>query len=327
MAGPKTEVLFLSKQDVDRLITFEDVVTAVEGAFRSDGEGQMLIPPKELMPMGGANALFAMPGCLYNLGVAGVKWTNFYPQGQPGIPTIWAHVLVLSHVANGQPFAILDATTITGLRTAGGHAVVAARHLARKNARTLGVLGCGAQGRAGVRSFDRHFQLDKVVLYDANPAAAEAMRAELAGEVKAPLVCADDPQAPSGCDMVLCVTTSLTPVVQEAWLKPGCFVAAMFGFNDVDPAFSFKADRWVIGQRSADGIEILNHPAYGAKLDLAGPDATLGEVICGSRPGRQSNDERIVFTHMGMASLDIAVGVRLVEKARAEGLGQLLRLT
>lgn len=322
-----TSVLFLGKQEVDLLLTWEDVVSAVEEAFRSDGRGEMLIPSKEIMPMGNGNAIFAMPGCLRDLGVSGVKWTNFYPNGAPGIPTLWGPILILSAVETGQPFAILDATTITNRRTSGGHAVVAAKYLAKKGANTLGVIGCGAQGRAAIQSFDRQFPLKEIFLYSATSKSAQDCAETLQSSVKAKLTVVTDPQIAAGSDMVLTATTSRTPVIREEWLSPGCFVAAMFGFHDLDPAFSFTADRWILGHRESDRMEILENPEYGAKLNPAGPHATLGEVICGKAPGRESEAQRIVFSHMGMGSLDIAVGSRVVEKARKQGVGQKLRLT
>ena len=161
MDYPPTNLLFLSKQDVDALITPEDVFAAVESVFRADGMGQVISPVKELMPAGDGGALFAMPGLLGDAGVAGVKWTNFCPNQPQGLPVCWGHVLVLSSTETGQPFAVMDATTITNQRTAGGHTVAAAKYLANPGARTMGVLGCGAQGRSAIRSFDRLFDLSR----------------------------------------------------------------------------------------------------------------------------------------------------------------------
>ena len=183
----QVDILFLSRQEVESLLTYADVVRAVEDAFRADGSGRMLVPSKEVMRVGPdrANCIFAMPGCLESLNASGVKWTNFYPAQPDGYPTIWAHVLVLSRMDNGMPYAILDATAITNMRTAGGHPVVAAKHLARKGDKTLGVLGCGAQGRCAVRSFDEHFDLERIIVYSATPAKLERYVRETEGTLRA----------------------------------------------------------------------------------------------------------------------------------------------
>lgn len=326
----RVEVLFLSKQDVESILTYRDVVSAVEDAFRADGQGQMIVPSKEVMRVGPnkANCIFAMPGCLENLNTAGVKWTNFYPAQPEDYPTIWAHVLILSHEDNGMPYAILDATAITNMRTAGGHAVVAAKHLARKGAKTLGVLGCGAQGRSAVASFDENFDLERIVVCDANPAALEDCARQMEGGLRAKLELTGDARAMAErSDILLTATTCRTPIIKAEWLPEGCLVDAMFAFNDIEPEISRYCDKWVLGNRGSDRIEILEHPNFGRLLNPDDVYATLGEVICGKAPGRESDKERIVFSHMGMGTLDIAVGVHLVEKAKRLGVGQTLRLT
>lgn len=323
----KTEVLFLNKEEVDRLITYPETVAAVERAFRSDGMGQMRVPDKEIMPMGGENALFAMAGCLYDLGVAGVKWTNFYPQNPKGYPPCWAHVLVLSHVEDGRPYAILDATSITNYRTAGGHAVAAAKYLANPHPRTLGVMGCGAQGMAAVRSFSQQFDLEQIRVYS-SPRSAERARPVLERECPVPVYWAGTPEEMAeGCDIIVTATTSEHPLLMADMVPPGCLVAAMYSFHDVDPALSRLADKWVLGHRASDLGEIRQEKELREQLDPAAVYAALGEVVCGQKPGREHREERIVYSHMGMATLDIAVADALVEKARAQGVGRMLRLT
>ena len=330
MGEHSVDILFLSRQEVESILTYPDVVAAVEDAFRADGSGHMIVPSKEVMRVGPgrANCIFAMPGCLENLNTAGVKWTNFYPAQPDGYPTIWAHVLILSHENNGMPYAILDATSITNMRTAGGHAVVAAKYLARKGAKTLGILGCGAQGRSAIRSFDENFDLERILIYSATPDHMKDCVRQMAGGLRARLEIAPSPQAlAEQSDILLTATTCRTPIIKAEWLPEGCLVDAMFAFNDIEPSISRYCDKWVVGNRDSDRIEILEHPNFGHLLDPGNVYASLGEIICGKCPGRENDRERIVFSHMGMGTLDIAVGVHLVEKARRLGVGQTLRLT
>lgn len=330
MQEHRVEILYLNKQDVDSLCTYPDVVAAVEEAFYADGMGQMIVPSKEVMRVGAerANCIFAMPGCLENLETAGVKWTTFYPKQPESYPTIWAHILILSHIHNGIPYAILDATTITNMRTSGGHAVVAAKYLAKKNAKVLSILGCGAQGCSAIHSFDENFTLERIKVYDSYAPSIERCREEMAGKLRAKLEFVDSPQAlTEECDILLSATTCRTPLIQAEWIPAGCLVDAMFAFNDIDPQISRLADKWVVGNRASDKIEILDHPHFGHLLSGDDIYASLGEIVCGKLPGRENDQERIVFSHMGMGTLDIAVGTRLVKKAQALGIGQTLRLT
>lgn len=330
MSDPKVEVLFLSKQDVESIVTYKDVVAAVEEAFRADGNGQMLVPYKEIMRVGPdkANCIFPMPGYLENLNTVGVKWTNFYPKQPDNFPTIWAHLLILSHMHNGMPYAIMDATTITNMRTSGGHAVVAAKYLAKKDSKNLSVLGCGAQGKSAILSFDQNFDLEVIRAYEVSEKARETCKREMEGKLRARLEFVDTPrELTQEVDILLSATTCREPLIQADWIPPGCLVDAMFAFNDIDPAISHVADKWVVGNRDSDKIEILDHKTFGHLLDPKDVYATLGEVVCGKKAARENDEERIVFTHMGMGTLDIAVGKFLADKAKAMGVGQTLRLT
>ena len=327
MDYPPTNLLFLSKQDVDALITPEDVFAAVESVFRADGMGKVISPVKELMPAGDGGALFAMPGLLGDAGVAGVKWTNFCPNQPQGLPVCWGHVLVLSSTETGQPFAVMDATTITNQRTAGGHTVAAAKYLANPGARTMGVLGCGAQGRSAIRSFDRLFDLSRILVHTRSREKFEAFRAQAQDGLRARLDYAPTPKAlAEQSEILITATTSHTPVIRAEWVPQGAFVGGVYSFYDLDSALSAQADKWVLGHRRSDGDEILDNPDFAGKLSAGDVYGTLGEIVCGKLPGRESPDERIVFTHMGMGALDIAIGNRIVEKARSLGAGQTLRL-
>lgn len=325
MGAAGTKVLFLSKQEVDGLLTHPETAAAVERVFLADGLGQVRIPPKEVMPMGGKNALFAMPGCDYALGVAGVKWTNFYPGHPRGLPTCWSHVLVLSRVEDGQPYAILDATGITARRTAAGHGVVAAKYLARPEPRVLGIVGCGVQGCAAMQAFPLAFPLECIKVFASPRSLARARSVLESCAVPVRPVSSMEALA-EGCDIILTATTSETPLLRAGLVPEGCFVDAMYAFHDVDPALSRTADKWVLGQWDADRPEILEDPDTAGAVDARDVYGTLGEIVCGKKPGRRRPEERIVFTHMGMAALDIAVADLAVQKARAQGVGQLLQL-
>lgn len=331
MSQRKTELLFLNKADVESIITYEDVVVAVRKAFEADGNGQMIVPSKDVMMIGEEakkNFIFAMPAYLGNIGVAGVKWTNFYPFQKEDIPPIWAHILVLSQGENGQPYAIMDATTITNMRTSGGHAVVAAQALAKKSSKTLSILGCGAQGCAALQSFDKHFELETIKIYDIKPEVMENVQKKFQPQTRAKIVPVASPQnLTQGCDILLSATTCRQPLIKTSWIEKGCFVDAMFAFNDLEPNLTSAADKWVLGHRESDRIEILEHRNFGHLLNAKDVYASLGEILTGKKPGRESDDEIIVYSHMGMGSLDISVGNRLYEIAREKGIGQKLQLT
>lgn len=108
------------------------------------------------------------------------------------------------------------------------------------------------------------------------------------------------------------------------WLAPGCFVAALFHFNDLDWHFAVHCDKWVLGLREADHSSILNNPDVLAKGAALTPDmvyADLGDLLTGRLPGRTGPDERILYTHMGMGALDVALADVVYRRAIVSGRG------
>lgn len=324
--GKHIDVLFLDKETVDGLVSYPLVWEAVESVFRSDGRGKVFIPRKEFITIGEQSQLFPMSACLYDEGIAGVKWTNFYPANPFGYPTCWSHVLILTHLDDGQPYAILDCTGITARRTAGGHAVVAAEILSNPNPRVIGIAGLGAQGLAAVQAFDQRFHPDEIRILTGERSRAkneEMLRQTISTPLR---FVSSGRELAEDSSILVTATTASQPVLREEDVPPGCLVAGMYSFIDLDPALSHAADKWILGQHGSDREEILEDPLLAGKLKEADIHASLGEILCGLRPGRESREERIVFTHMGMASLDLAVADRVVALARKQGLGQTLRL-
>ena len=327
--GQPIQIRVIGKELTERLLRIDDVLSAVDETFQALGRGQIFHPVKEPIWLGegGANMLLAMPAHLKEKHIVGVKWVNMYPIQQPGLPASYGNLLILSHEENGQPYALLEATAITAMRTAGGHAVVAARYLARKDARTLAVIGCGAEAQAGVRSFLHAMPgLEEVRLFDLRPEAMQTIQDQVGRRARV-CCCRSAQEAVEPADIVVTVTTATKPIVQFDWLKKGAFVAGLYSFNDLDPACSRRADKWFLGSRETDGVQIVHAPRM-AQYHLRDEDVAgdLGEVAAGLCPGRESEDEIIVYTHMGMGALDAAVGDVLFRRAEEAGLGMVIDL-
>jgi len=329
MYEPSVKILFLSKKEIDSIITYEDVIRAVEDVFVADGNNQLVMPAKDKMFLDDekTNILMPMPSFLKNINVAGMKWMRFFPKKPMGIPTLWGQLLILSDPVSGLPFAVMDATTITDMRTSGGHAVVAARYLAKKDSKVLSVLGCGAQGRAGIISFDKNFDLDYIKVYNRKSTSIEECKRFTDGKLRAKLLFVGSPEElMEGTDILLSATTSRTPLVKSEWIPEGCLVNAMSSFYDVDPKITKYADKWVLGHRFGDKIQIVDNPAIKPNLSYDDVYASLGEIICNRVKGRENDKERIVFSHMGMGALDISVGKRIYDIAVERGIGKKIRM-
>ena len=144
----KQQLLYLSREDVESVeLTMNEIIDALENAFRDKGEGKVDMPPKPgIHPGGGDNFIHAMPAYIPSLRSAGVKWVGGFPENlKKNIPYITG-LLILNDTDNGLPLAVMDCVWLTGKRT-GAATAISARYLARPESSVAGILGCGVQGR------------------------------------------------------------------------------------------------------------------------------------------------------------------------------------
>jgi alanine dehydrogenase len=327
MNGPNVEILFLSKEDVEKVITYADAVDAVELAYRAQGTpGQLVQPPNAHLWIDApenSQLILSMPASIKSINVAGMKWTNTYRNQVPGIPAIWGGIVVLNHIETGIPFAIMDATTITHMRTAGGHAAVAAKYLAKKDSNIVAIIGCGAEGRAGLLAFNELFPLKQVRIHDIKPEAMSVFQRDIGSKISAEILIAKNTEeACDKVDIIIMGTWSEKTILFDSMIPEGCFVAALRRFKDVDPLFSKKADKWVLGNRVSDAH--FNTPDIG--LSYNDVYADMGEIVTGRKEGRVNKKERILYTHMGMGAHDVALGYKIYCKAKQAGLGIKIKL-
>ena len=118
-------VRIISKSETEKLVTPAEVIEVVDETFQALGNGKIFHPVKEPIWMGkeNANMLIAMPAHIKDKKIVGMKWVNMFTYQQEAIPSSYGNLLLLNHEENGQPYAIIEATAITSMRTAGGHAV------------------------------------------------------------------------------------------------------------------------------------------------------------------------------------------------------------
>ncbi len=166
------EILYLSRADVEAAgITMSEIIEALQTVFKEKGEGHTEMPPKPgIHPGGGDNFIHAMPAYIPALRSAGVKWVSGFPgNAKQGLPYITG-LLILNDSETGLPIAIMDCVWITAMRT-GAATAVSARYLARPDSATVGVLGCGVQGRTNVEALKELFPVKRVMAYDVSTEA------------------------------------------------------------------------------------------------------------------------------------------------------------
>ncbi|MDE3189820.1 MAG: ornithine cyclodeaminase family protein [Acidobacteriota bacterium] len=297
-----------SEDDVARLLTPAAAVDAVEECFRRMARGAVANRPRYRLPLD-HGALAVMAASDPELGYAGAKVYSGFRDGA-------RFVFVLFRADRPELVAVLDADTLGQLRT-GAASAVAAKHLAKPAAASLGVIGCGWQAESQVACIRAVLPgIERVVVY----ARTEESRRAFAERHGA--AAGESARDAAECDIVVTVTNSPDPVLRGDWLRPGALVCAV-GANDgkrrelddvVLERATFVCCDSVEDARieSADLIE----PVAGGVLDWLEVHE-LQEVVAGEVAGRQSDDDVVVFKSNGLAAWDVAVAAAVVSAARS----------
>ncbi len=299
-------VPFLSGAQVERAVSAGEAVDVVRYAFAAYARGEWSMPPKVYVPAYPAGDFRAMPAL--GSGHALLKWVTSFP-GNParGLPTVTGLVL-LSDASNGMPVLVLDAGSVTALRT-GAAAVLAAETLGRADARSAAVIGAGVNGRAVALTFLARGR--PVALWDVDARRARATTDELGCTVVASR---EDALA---ADIVATVTPGREVVVGPAALRAGQHVSLMGADGPgkaeiaVDELARVRVfcDDWEQASHNGD----LVHAVDAGKL--AREDVTeLGGVLTGEAPGRRSDDEITAFDSTGLAIQDLAIALAALDR-------------
>jgi ornithine cyclodeaminase/alanine dehydrogenase-like protein (mu-crystallin family) len=332
VAGAHIHIRFLSGRDVEELAPAPaDVVAAVEGALRAQGEGEVVLEPREhLVPdpafRGHFNLLRAY---VAPLGVAGVKVVGDYVDNfELGLPSELG-LLTLYDPHTGVPISIVDATEITDWRT-GAVTALGARHLARRDAKVLAHLGARGTAFSNVTMLDSEFDLEEIRVTSRRPESREAFGEELTAALGKPVRVVDSAEeAIRGADIVVEATRLVEPepLVRTEWIAPGSLVVPYGTVSAVELSLTEIMDKIVVDdwQQCRQGRfgSLRPHVERGL-LSEANLHAELGQIVAGARTGRERDDERILFWHRGLATTDVAVGQLLYERAVDAGVGTIL---
>jgi len=233
--------LLLTRHDVRSLLSLDECIMAVEGAFRLYGEGKTSLPG--ILGIHAREGGFHIKAGLLELGrnyFAAKVNANFPGNGtRLGLPTIQG-VIVLSDAENGRPLAVMDSMEITSLRT-GAATAVAVKHLARKNSRVATICGCGNQGRIQLRALVNVLRLEKAYAYDMLGERASRFANELSAALRIEITAVTDlSHAVRQSDVCITCTPSRRYFLQRQDVRPGTFIAAIGADNpekqELEPA-------------------------------------------------------------------------------------------
>ena len=315
-------VLILSEHDVRELLDMESCIGAMEDVLARFARGELTNPLRTLLAPGGQTAMGLMPAHaagdtpVYSLKEIVVASDN----PARGLDAHQGSV-ILHDGTTGQLIAVLNASPITEVRTAAVSGV-ATKLLARKEARTVAVIGSGVQGRSHVDAMQTVLDDPIIRIWSRNSAHAEALALETHS-----LVAGSVEEALEGADIVCTATSSSEPVVQLEWLAPGTHINAAGAFpngrsRELSTAI-VASSRFFVDRRESTLNEAGDFLVAAEEAGF-GPEhivGELGELLNGSVEGRRSDEELTVFKSMGIAVEDLAAAQLCVARARERGIG------
>lgn len=322
----KNGLLYLSRRDVERAgLPMRGVIDAVARMFALKGRGLVEMPPKPGIHPRPDAFIHAMPAYIPAMKAAGLKWVSGFPQNMKrGLPYI-SGLLILNDPDTGVPLCVMDCTWITAQRT-GAATAVAAKHLARPDSASAGILACGVQGRSNLEALSCLFKLEKVFAYDVRPGAAERYAEEMGEKLGLEIEAVDRPEkAVRGMDLIVTsgpILKKPSPVIEADWIAPGAFASPVDFDSYWKPAALARFDLLA----TDDKAQFEYYRADGYFQKTPAPYADLGELAAGKRRGRASRTQRTASINLGLALEDMATAIRIHERARARGIGRVLPL-
>ena len=319
------QIRILSAADVRIALPMSKAIEAMRHAHGQLSAGKVTAPPRQHISTHKGVTLL-MPAHLPERNEFGIKVVSVYDDNPNlDLPRITATVLVLDP-ATGLPKAFMDGSSLTAIRTGAGGGV-AADLLARLDAKTVGLFGAGVQARAQLQAVMAVRDIASVNLISRTEASAQQLATEIAAWTDAPEVnlVSNPEQVVEDADIVICATTSATPLFDGTALRPGTHITAVGTFvpekREVDTTTLRRSNRIVVDSREACLEE-----AGDLIIPNATIDAEIGEIVNGDKQGRQSDAEITFFKSVGVAVQDAVAGAVVLAEAEAKGLGTLIEI-
>ena len=319
------DTLILKQSEVLSLLQSQEVLDAVESAFRAYGQKQVQMPPKSYLFYNRYSGdLRTMPAYIEPTDATGVKIVNVHPDNHgKNLPTVMA-VVILNDPKTGYPIAMMNGTYLTALRT-GAAGAIASKYLARKNASTIGFIGCGVQAQTQLEMHVLVRNITRILAFDTNKEIQKQF-ADWANErFKLDVQLAASIEEACKCDILNTVTPVKHPIVRRDFVRSGMHINAIGadapGKEELDPAIlkvaKIVVDDWEQAHHSGE----INVPYARGAFTKADLYAELGDIVAGGKYGRQNEDDITIFDSTGLGIQDIAVAHLVYNRALKSGKG------
>ena len=319
------KIRILSAADVRAALPMPKAIDAMRHAYGQLSAGKVTAPPRQHISTDKGVTLI-MPAYLPERSEFGIKVVSVYDDNPNlDLPRITATVLVLDPTT-GAPKAFMDGASLTAIRTGAGGGV-AADVLARPDAKTVGLFGAGVQARSQLQAVMAVRDIERVNLISRTQVSAQRLAAEISEWTDTPEInlVSNPQQVVEDADIVLCATTSGTPLFDGNVLQPGTHITAVGTFvpekREVDTTTIRRAHRIVVDSREACLEEAGDLIIPNAEID-----AEIGEIINGDKQGRGSDAEITFFKSVGVAVQDAVAAAAVLAAAEVEALGTLVKM-
>jgi alanine dehydrogenase len=313
-----TELLILSKADLEKVMSMRETIDAVETAFRGLALGEVVMPMPYIIDVPKHNGVWGVKSALINTqDVVGVKLSSGYFENPSkyNLPSITG-VVVIADSKHGIPLAVMDASVITAYRT-GAVAGVAARYLARGDSQIAAIFGAGVQGRTQLMALAEVLKLSEARVYDVVPAVAERFAKDMGGRLGLnvkPVKSVEE--ALRDADVVSTATPSKTPYIKPEWLESGTHITTVG--SDHKGKQELETSVYGVAKVVVDKREVALEKEYIRPEQIY---AELGEVVAGMKPGRVGDDEITVMDSSGLGIQDAAAGLAAYQLAKKKNMG------
>jgi alanine dehydrogenase len=324
----KNGILYLSNNDVKKVLDLRRAIDITEQALRDHSEGRVIWSTPEdfaIKPEQGWQSW--VTGCaLKTTPVAGFRIRSIKAAGgsrdvsRP--PRGPRRVLILSDLEGGEILAFMDEDWCHAVRTAAA-ATVAMRVLARKDSTVMAMLGAGDTARAAVPVMAQAFNLKEIRVTSRTPESRQHYAKEVGAAYGLNIVASESTEAAlDGADVVISATTTSTPFIKESWLGEGVTVYSIGKHQELESSVYKNADKFVVDSwlhcKNKSDMQRLLKENYLSEKDL---HAELPELLAGKKPGRQSDKERIFIRAIGLVNQDIAMAEHIYRSALEKGIG------
>ncbi len=329
---PARPFVYLSDDDVRELLDVKQAIAIAEQTLLAHARDQVdWCEPRQIVlrPAGSATAYKQKACALRDINVAGMRVVGLNRTDE-GIALALHHpskYILLSDPDTGLFFCILEEHWTHAVRT-GVCVAVAAKYLARRDSRVIGMIGAGFMAKATLLALKEAdlFPIDEVRVYSKRPHSREAYAEEMRRWLGLNVVACDSPQPVcEAADVLVTASSAKEILVYDRWLRPGVFVYSMGEFQEIETPAYLAADRFYVDdwEHCKLKVDIQGMLAEGS-LTEADVYADLAEVVAGTKDGRRTPEERLFLRSQGLVTQDIAIAYWLYQQALASGRGQRL---